>query len=146
MPQIVDSLLDYGTPWALPDIYLFTGNPVRRSDGAIVMGRGAARQVRDSYPGLDKRIHTHRPVAFTLITDGQYVGWFQVKHHWKEPAQLDLIDISAQLLATIAEGKPHLRFHMNAPGIGNGRLRWSDVEPLLAPLPENVLIYRGPRA
>lgn len=146
MPQIVDSLLDYGTPWALPDVYLFTGNPVRRADGGIVMGRGAARQVRDCYPGLDKRIKTRRPVDFTEITAGQWIGWFQVKHHWKEPADIKLIDISAQLLETIADGKPHLRFHLNAPGIGNGRLRWADVEPVLQFLPDNVLIYRGPQA
>lgn len=141
MARIIHSRLDYGTPWRLPDVYLFTGNPIRRSDGALVMGRGAARAVRDAYPGIDRRIRTDRPVTYSLVAPDQWIGWFQVKHHWQQPADLALIQQSAELLASQAAQRPHIRFHLNAPGIGNGQLDWAEVEPLLAPLPDNVSIY-----
>lgn len=35
-------------------VYLFTGNCYLKANGALVMGRGAALQVRDAYPGIDK--------------------------------------------------------------------------------------------
>lgn len=141
MPTIVHSRLDYATPWRLPDIYLFTGNPIRRSDGALVMGRGAARQVRDHWPTVQHHIRTDKPVTFYPIHDEQWIGWFQVKHHWRDPADLALIRRSSEALASIARRRQGRRFHLNAPGIGNGRLQWADVEPLLANLPANVSIY-----
>ena len=140
--RLVDSLLDYTRPWSLPDVYLFTGNPVRRHDGALVMGRGAARCVRDAYPGIDKLIPTDAPVTFTEVRPEQFIGWFKVKDHWAAPAKLDLIEASAEYLARIARARPGRTFHLNAPGIGNGGLSWSAVSPALACLPGNVLVYR----
>ncbi len=89
----VNSLLDYSEDWTLPEVRLFTGNPIKRQDGGIVMGRGAARQVRDTYPGIDKLIKTDKPVTWIEIPDRsrQWLGWFKVKHHWKDEACLDLI-------------------------------------------------------
>jgi hypothetical protein len=140
--RLIHELLDYSKPWSLPHIYLFTGNPVRRADFGLVMGRGAAKQVRDSWPGIDKKIRTRRPVDFTKIQPDQWIGWFQVKRHWRDPADLELIRASAEMLTSIASLNSHIFFHLNAPGIGNGRLFWSDVEPILEPLPDNVLIYK----
>lgn len=137
-------LLDYTQPWALPDVYLFTGNPIRRADGAIVMGRGAARVVRDAYPGIDKRISTDKPVTYTEITPGQWIGWFQVKAHWRDPADLRLIQASTELLTRQAAARPAVTFHLNAPGVGNGRLSWDQVEQILASAPDNVVCYLAP--
>ena len=44
--KLIKGLLDYSKPWTIPNIYLFTGNPIVKANGAIVMGCGAARQVR----------------------------------------------------------------------------------------------------
>ena len=141
--RTIQHRLDYATRWSLPDVYLFTGNPVRNARGGVVMGRGAARQVRDAYPGLDLLIKTHKPVTFVEVPGGdqQYIGWFQVKHHWRDPADLPLISASADMLASIAGTRQHVTFHLNAPGIGNGKLAWDDVLPVLQHLPDNVLIY-----
>jgi len=141
--KVIHALLDYSTPWALPDVFLFTGNPIRNSRGEVVMGRGAAKQVRDCYPTVAKQITTDQPVTLLRIDDNrlQYIGWFQVKHHWREPADRALIKASAECLAEIAKTHPETRFHLNAPGVGNGRLKWADVEPLLRCLPDNVMIY-----
>lgn len=139
--KLIEKRLDYATPWELPNVYLFTGNPIRRNDGHIVMGRGAAKQVRDTYPGIGRMISTERPVTFTQITDRQFIGWFQVKHHWKDAADLDLITTSAAFLDHAAKTRPEVTFHMNFPGIGNGKLQRTDVEPILNALPDNVHVY-----
>ena len=139
--RVINHRLDYGQPWSTPDIYLFTGNPIRKANGALVMGRGAAQAVRDRWPSVQYHIKTDRPVTFHQINPDQWIGWFQVKHHWQHPAEPDLIQRSATYLASIATKRPNHRFHINAPGIGNGRLDWQQVEPLLSMLPDNVLVY-----
>ena len=143
MPEILRSRLDYSRPWSLPDIKLFTGNPIRRSDGALVMGRGAAQQVRDSWPRVQYDIKTNKSVTWYCINQEQrqWIGWFQVKHHWRDAARLDLITASTNHLSEMAARRSRYRFHLNAPGVGNGKLSWDDVEPILQVLPSNVTIY-----
>ena len=51
--KLVHDKLYYTVGWTLPEVFLFTGNPVIKKNGAIVMGRGAAREIRDHYPGID---------------------------------------------------------------------------------------------
>lgn len=142
--EIIDRLLDYSEDWTLPEVRLFTGNPIRNKSGGIVMGRGAARQVRDTYLGIDKLFKTDKPVTWVEVPgkSQQWLGWFKVKHHWKDEACLDLIKESADFLAAIANLRPGHTFKINAPGIGNGKLQWSDVEPLLQVLPDSCLVYK----
>jgi hypothetical protein len=142
-PVIIQGLLDYGEPWSLPLVKLFTGNPIRRADGALVMGRGAAQAVRDRWPTVQHRlvIQPGKPLAWFEISPDQWIGWFQVKHHWREPADLDLISAAAQALAHGAAARPQRTFQVNAPGVGNGRLSWAAVEPLLQCLPGNVQVF-----
>lgn len=146
--KLVRQLLDYGTDWKLPDVYLFTGNPVIKQNGAIVMGRGAAKQVRDRWPGLDQifgqLIHEHpdRNVISVVIGEEQVIGWFKVKDHWAEPAKLSLISDSCQSLTAMAVTSPDLTFHLNFPGVGNGRLTEEEVLPVLETMPDNVIVYR----
>jgi len=145
--KLINSLLDFRDPWELPDVYLFTGNPVIKKNGAIVMGRGAAKQVRDCYPGIDKifgdELSKDPHLNILILGKGKRrLGWFKVKEHWKEPAQLSLIAESVTKLTTLALDRTDLRFHMNYPGVGNGKLNISAVAPLLESLPDNVLLYR----
>ena len=151
--KIINQLLDYTTPWDLPDIYLFTGNPIIKKNGAIVMGRGAAKEVRDTFPGIDKmfgdmiqQAHTdngHPPNILLANKGTQYIAWFKVKEHWKLPADPSVIARSVIELTQNATDRPKLNFHMNYPGIGNGRLHIRHVAPLLESLPDNVLLYRA---
>ena len=146
--KIVNRLLDYRSPWSVPDVYLFTGNPIVKKNGAIVMGRGAAMQIRDYYPGIDKVFGaavSKNPYAHILsvtITPQQYLGWFKVKDHWAEDAKLDLIDLSTRQLRDIARKHSDTTYHMNYPGIGNGHLLPIYVEEILHMLPKNVRIYK----
>jgi hypothetical protein len=59
----------------------------------------------------------------------------------REPADLGLISAAAQALAHGAAARPQRTFQVNAPGVGNGRLSWAAVEPLLQCLPSNVQVF-----
>jgi len=110
------------------------------------MGRGAALEVRDAYPEVQFAMPNVGNVNFCYVdknhTD-QWIGWFKVKHDWKQPADLELIHQSTRDLSVIAGSRPDLTFHLNAPGIGNGGLKWDDVVRVVRVLPDNVLIYTG---
>ena len=148
--QLIESKLDYRTTWYLPDVYLFTGNPVRKTNGAIVMGRGAAKEVRDTYPGIDLvygNMIQNKPNAHLLwATPGnhkdQWLGWFKVKHHWNNFANLNLIEESTKQLSNLAASHTDMTFHINYPGIGNGALTEHEVGHIIHFLPNNVRVYR----
>lgn len=147
--KIVKGLLDYTQIWKYPDVFLFTGNPVIKKDGSIVMGRGAAKMVRDAYNHvpyeLSKQIQSNPAsnLAWATIRKEQFIGWFKVKDHWKEPANPFIIQESVNQLNIFAESTTSTRFHMNYPGIGNGRLAVSAVEDIVKELSDNVFLYKG---
>lgn len=146
--KLIRALLDYKVPWKLPDVCLFTGNPVLKRNGAIVMGRGAAREVRDRYPGIDMSFgsgviqYPEAHILWVKITPKQVIGWFKVKYHWADIADITLIQHSTQELTEFAINNPNNTFHMNFPGVGNGKLHERDVIPVLNTLPDNVRLYR----
>jgi hypothetical protein len=152
--KIIDQKLDYSKHWSLPDVYLFTGNATVKKGDALVMGRGAALQVRNSYPGIDKHFglkikfasnkHIHWAAVHpnAVIPAEQYIGWFKVKNHWRDKAELNIIHHSCKELERQAKMYFNYQFHMNYPGIGYGGLTLEEVAPLLRILPDNVTLYR----
>jgi len=135
----------------LPVMVVVTTNSMVKGNGALVMGRGAARQVRDKVPGIDiecgQRIVARKEHdTFAAYQDiygflevrpwtrpgkGGF-GIFQVKHHFKSAAQIDLINYSCQTLSQwIRRNEFKCPVRMNFPGIGNGRLGRAKVEPIL---------------
>ena len=142
----MDGMLDYNNAYHDPvNLYMFTGNSFVKRNGALVMGRGAARQVRDSYPGVDREFGRH------IIHLGDYgiivlsernLGVFQVKRNFSAKAELGLIQNSIATLTTYAETFQRA-IYMNYPGIGNGGLMQTDVAPLLQNLPNNVFLYKA---
>lgn len=132
---------------------VFTGNKFIRKDGALVMGRGAAREVRDTHPWVQyaagKAIGiSSTDFGFLLLTNSdlrERVGIFQVKRHFMEDARLDLITNSLVALAdwyhSVADAYGIDTVAMNAPGIGNGGLRYEQVMPLLEHVPDWLHVY-----
>jgi len=147
--RIVKHKLDYKTPWMLPDIYIFTANNTLKKNGALVMGAGAAKDCRDAYDGIDLKIGSKikENVDYFLklidISSEQKIGVFQVKRHYSNNADINLIKKGAEILKELAEASPNNIFHMNFPGIGFGNLEYNDVLKVLKILPDNVLIYEG---
>lgn len=128
------------------DHFLITTNSIIKNNGALVMGAGIAKQVRDRWPGIDKEIGA--AIKRTCGNGGTYgvilgkkIGLFQVKHHFKDKASLELIAYSANILKALAEAAPDRKFALNFPGIGNGKLSYEQVLPLVNDLPDNVQVW-----
>lgn len=131
------------------DYACITTNSFVKKDGKLVMGRGIARQVRDSFPDIDLDFgheinKRYANLAEYLILDSNYypkILAFQVKYHWADKADVDLIAKSAAQLSVRATENPDKTFFLNFPGIGNGQLSISDVEFIVNLLPENVTVW-----
>jgi hypothetical protein len=148
-----EQLLDYSKAWSKPDVYMFTGNNTLKSGDVLVMGRGAAKQVRDAFPGVDAQIGEYIKqcmikfrqgdygIIFANISPDQIVGAFQVKRYYSDDADLDIIRKSMKMLSFLALLSDYT-FHLNFPGIGAGRLQYDDVLPIIENLPDNVIVYR----
>lgn len=160
-----------GNMWLTPcDMLLVTTNAFLRSDGTLVMGRGAAKEACLRVPGFDKTCgdaikHYSRQcyagkydptfpygvlITGTTAVTGRVLldvkravmGIFQVKYHWSNLADLDLIRLSVAELEQIAAQRKGESISLNFPGIGNGGLRRADVLPLLQSLPDNVTVWK----
>ena len=147
------------TAYATADLFLITTNSTIRQDGALVMGRGIARQARDRFPGLDRALG--REIARTCGHLGEYgllvsprwpaakLGAFQVKAcaersrstHYAQPARLPVIDTSVQALVQWCEAHPLALVCLNFPGIDNGQLARANVLPLISRLPDRVWVW-----
>lgn len=146
--------LNIGNMWAeehVADVIFITTNAIINAQGKLVMGRGAALEAATRYPTLSfdlaERIRPFGKEPYHLLilpqlANGVQLGAFQVKRHWKDEASLLLIAESAMRLAALAKTCPDMRFVVNYPGIGNGRLSEGEVEPIISTLPDNVIIYK----
>lgn len=135
------------------DVLLFTANAAVTHMGKLVMGRGAALTVRYRYPDVDgvlgrwiqRRGDPYGLVWFNPSGCDFTIGAFQVKHHWRDAADLRLITSSVDVLRRLAlQDWQRKKISLNFPGIGNGRLLRSDVLPLLERLPDNVSVWEFP--
>ncbi len=147
---------DMWTTFTETDLFLITTNATIKRNGALVMGRGIARQARDRFPGLDAALG--KRIKNVCVNQGQYgllvsprwpkarLGAFQVKRHYSQPASLELIRHSVTALCAWCAAHPDALVALNFPGIGNGRLCREDVLPILMQLPEQVAIWEYPPA
>ena len=132
--------------WNETDHFIITTNRIIKRNGAVVMGRGIAKTVRDKWPGVDVQFGNAikaniNEFGFYGVILGKKLGLFQVKEHWASKADPGLISASSSALNEYACTYPDQRFDLNFPGIGNGQLKYEDVLPLLADLPDNVHIW-----
>lgn len=144
------------------DLFLVTTNSYVRKDGSLVMGAGAARQMRDRFRGVNfgfgraVREDCGHLGEYGIVTIGTpldsmddpagiaqpELGAFQVKTHWKNKADTQLIAGSAAILSEhLREHGPDYQVHLNFPGIGNGGLDPGDVLPIISPWPSNVHVW-----
>lgn len=133
-----------GDLWTLPGLArcITTNGEVDRN-GRAVMGRGCALEAARYDPALkadlgqllvERGNHVHllraRPSKPMLIS-------FPVKHHWCDPADLELIERSAKELVDLCNVHILLQTRRQGcvlvprPGCGAGQLDWDDVRPVL---------------
>ena len=139
-----------GEMFSAPGFIIVTTNSFLTSEVKVVMGRGAAWQLKRKIPGIEKTFgkmildtcgHLGK---YGLMFHGNY-GAAQVKYHFKEMADLDLIEFSMIKLSLEAKKDQKTIFNINYPGIGNGRLKESEVKPALRMLPDNVHVWKKGR-
>ncbi len=139
------------------DYFIFTGNSYIKTNGALVMGRGMAKQVRDKFLDIDKVIGSvismtsghlgfyglrFAGVTLTESSCRSYkIGVFQVKKHFKDKATTDIIKASMTVLKRFADSCNTQQIHMNYPGIGFGCLTKKVVYPIIEKLPDSVHIW-----
>lgn len=123
------------------DARVVTTNGTVRRDGKAVMGRGCAREAVDLDPGVAARLghslfiggnHVH--VISETAENKPLLLSFPVKHHWRQQADLKLIEQSAHELVHAANTFDLKTVVLPRPGCGNGRLSWDDVKPVIAPI------------
>jgi len=130
------------------DYLLVTTNSFIKKNGSLVMGRGFAAQIRDTYPGISEIfgnmiIKTCGHLGcYGIIFHGKF-GAFQVKYHYMQPAEIELVQRSTELLITIANRQSTKLFGMNCPAIGNGKLQIEVIHPIIEKLPNNVHVWRN---
>lgn len=144
-------ILEYGdmwTVWEETDLFLFTANSMLTKDGKLVMGAGIAKEVRDKFPGIDKRLGEYlqqlnlsgKEFNLLLSPTGKKVGAFQTKVEWKHPSDLKLIERSVAVLRSKAGS--FSRIDLAFPGINNGKLEFDKVYPIVQQLPDNVYLWQ----
>jgi hypothetical protein len=130
------------------DFRCITTNGFVKNDGTAVMGRGCALEAKRNFPGIDETLghmlklygnHVHELGFMGENTaSAMNVLSFPVKHHWREKADLVLIERSAKEL------RKYMDYIDNAfegrhtvvvprPGCGNGQLSWEEVKPVIEP-------------
>jgi hypothetical protein len=134
-----------GNLFKVPGLKVVTANSSLTKDGRLVMGRGAAGDLKLKVPGIDKIFGKMIQETcghlglYGLLMCGIY-GAVQVTYDFRDKADLDLIAFSMAFLADEAETNRYI-CHINYPGIGNGRLSKEEVKPLLDILPDNVYVW-----
>jgi hypothetical protein len=134
-----------GNMFKVPGLKIVTTNSFLTKDRRLVMGRGAAWTLLTRIPDID-RIFGRMVFdtcghlgTYGLLMYGKY-GAAQIKHHFRNKADLDLIAFSMAFLADEAKAKSYI-YHINYPGIGNGGLDKDIVRPILDILPDNVYVW-----
>lgn len=139
-----------------------TTNAYVSKAGMLVMGRGAALEAANRYPALQRRAGDairrgslfYGPMeryGWAVVSTARFddptpweapqIGLFQVKHHYGQPADLELIRYSCDRLSDWLEPRRGEIVAINFPGIGNGRLSRTAVLPIIQRLPDRVLVY-----
>ena len=131
------------------DGYCITTNSFIKADKTLTMGRGIAQTVRDTYPGFAaqagalvlKRCGHLGEYNLLRVPRRLNIALFQVKFNFADNADVQLIGRSTAALRAVAERHPQQQYHLNFPGIGNGRLTPEQVLPLIQSLPDNVTVW-----
>jgi hypothetical protein len=151
MREVAGNIWEYDAQWIC-----ITTNGIVGKAGAV-MGDGVGKQAAELFPSYHLRKRFGQRITakgnivqgIAVLPNGQLLVAFPVKHHWKDDADLDLIERSAEQLRGHwdAHGKGCVVV-IPRPGCGNGRLLWEDVKPRLLPYlePENFHIIDLPPA
>ena len=142
------------------DVHIVTGNGMLKENGSkLVMGAGAAYEMRIRYPGIDiafaEEVIKCRSInhaygsprlygyTWAVYPSGHRLGILQAKYHYDDGSNLALIGYSLTKLLQAANIRGmDWTYAMNFPGIGLGGLKEKDVLPLLESIPLNLIVCK----
>lgn len=135
-----------GNLWDIKaDAKCITTNGFVKKNGEAVMGAGIAKQAAKRLPQLPRALGNAisaygNHVAYLALEwvrpengkpyEVDYIS-FPVKHHWKQPADLELIKRSAVELRALADTWKWDSIILPRPGCGNGKRTWAEVKPMI---------------
>jgi len=132
----------------VPGIKIVTACSFLTAEGPLFMGRGLARELKLKIPRIDE-------IFGKMILDdaghlGRYglmiyekYGLLQVRCHYDEKPELDLISFGIRRLRSFAEETGFI-IHLEYPGLACKELKKDQMEPILTPLPDNVHVWERP--
>lgn len=116
-----------------------TTNGMVKRNGALVMGAGFAKQVRDRYPGIDLyfgngvRCVGNVPQIYSPANGRPYIMSLPTKHDWRDKSDLELIIQSVKHIVDLMG--VHDTIALTRPGCALGGLDWdTTVKPAIEPL------------
>lgn len=121
------------------DAICITTNGALNAKGGCVMGRGVALTAKEKWEGIDRRLGHFIKANGNIVQILWYVPSFHVtivafpvKHHWKEKADLSLIDKSCKQLKELIDQEGWEKVILPRPGCYNGKRNWeTEVKPIL---------------
>lgn len=139
MIEEVGDLFTYSVNYGDSDKYVarvIPTNGMVSTTGKAIMGRGVALQAATKYKTLPTILGSlilskGNRVHELPLEGGPIFVSFPTKYHWREPADLKLIERSAQELISLLNERNYDMVIMPKPGTGNGNLNWSKVKPVL---------------
>ena len=143
--MIVKAKLDCSYRWSHPNVYVFTGSPVTKLDGSLVMAAGAALEISKANPGASKQLGalvSGNPGTGLELKDigfNQWVGWMKVRKHWANRPDVEIIRESTAQLASIARLHSGIIFHCAYPK--TSVKEQAVINTILDELPNNVIFY-----
>jgi len=100
--------------------------------GEAVFGQGCARQAKERFPGLARRLgDLIRTGGNHVCSLGDGLVSFPVEHSPYEVPDIRLIERSARELAELADSREWKRVILPRPGCGGGGMDWRQVKPVL---------------
>lgn len=119
------------------DAICITTNGITKKSGDAVMGAGIAKACAEKFPrspkdlaeGLKENgnvVQIISPTIYGLILS------FPTKNHWKDPSNIELIKKSCHQLMDFIDENKLTRVLLPKPGCSNGKLEWSEVEPIIS--------------
>lgn len=126
----------FGNAWDLRKNYTYLGiatNGFVKSDGACVMGRGIALQLKQRDPKAPYRLGSRIKANGNIVQKfyGNVIA-FPTKHNWWEKSDINLIKKSCKQLMELLG--PNETILLPRVGCGNGGLDWNDVGPIVSKL------------
>lgn len=144
---------DMWSVWGKTDLFCITTNSTVLPDGRLVMGKGIAKEARDTIVGLDARLgrmvgFNQRPYGLLILNNlardrvlQPKLGAFQTKYSYSQASDLNLIRSSCASLWLHLSKNPNTRVDVNFPGVGAGNLSVQEVWPVISLLPDNVHVW-----